>query len=102
MKAKPKCPHCCSEMGSSIIDSRPAVIGVRRRRVCENCQTRFTTVEVTIVGSEEMGNSAAAYGVILIETGTKLVVEAIRKKRAWNAAFARKSREHIRNCQLED
>jgi len=38
-----KCPYCESE--SSVIDSRAAADGVRRRRECPDCRRRFTTYE---------------------------------------------------------
>jgi len=40
-----KCPSCgCTD--SKVIDSRPTEnSSIRRRRECENCQTRFTTYE---------------------------------------------------------
>jgi len=41
-----KCP-VCSYKNSSVVDSRPAEAGfvIRRRRECEKCHYRFTTVE---------------------------------------------------------
>lgn len=40
------CPSC-GAAGTRVVDSRPAENGssVRRRRECEQCQTRFTTYE---------------------------------------------------------
>ncbi|MCL2679151.1 MAG: transcriptional regulator NrdR [Dehalococcoidia bacterium] len=39
-----KCPHCGSD-DSRVVDSRDTTDGVRRRRECINCQSRFTTYE---------------------------------------------------------
>jgi len=39
-----KCPKCGSEE-SSVLDSRPKIDAIRRRRECENCGYRFTTFE---------------------------------------------------------
>jgi transcriptional repressor NrdR len=41
-----RCPACQHE-GSRVIDSRPGVdaASIRRRRVCERCEERFTTYE---------------------------------------------------------
>lgn len=41
-----KCPFC-SNMDTRVIDSRPSEDGttIRRRRLCEECQKRFTTYE---------------------------------------------------------
>jgi transcription elongation factor Elf1 len=40
----PKCAHA----GSSVIDSRPSKWGIRRRRKCDACAFRFTTLEVKL------------------------------------------------------
>lgn len=41
-----KCPYC-SEPDTKVIDSRPTEDGhaIRRRRVCDKCEKRFTTYE---------------------------------------------------------
>jgi transcriptional repressor NrdR len=41
-----QCPHCHHE-GTRVIDSRPADANtaIRRRRVCDSCEHRFTTYE---------------------------------------------------------
>ena len=40
-----KCRECgCEE--SSVIESRPRPYGARRRRVCDRCSHRFTTMEI--------------------------------------------------------
>ena len=41
-----KCPFCCHE-NTRVIDSRPAEDNnsIRRRRVCDECEKRFTTYE---------------------------------------------------------
>lgn len=43
----PKCPKCGS-YDSRTIDSRPGNDGtIRRRRVCDNCLQRYSTIEIT-------------------------------------------------------
>ncbi len=41
-----RCPYCGNE-DTRVIDSRPSEdrVEIRRRRVCENCEKRFTTYE---------------------------------------------------------
>ncbi len=39
-----RCPFC-GEAATKVIDSRTAEAGIRRRRRCESCGERFTTVE---------------------------------------------------------
>lgn len=45
--ADPPCPHC-GESFSKVIDTRPSLSrkGVRRRRQCQHCHKRFTTMEL--------------------------------------------------------
>jgi len=45
-----KCPYCESE-DSNVIDSRDVNEGVRRRRQCLECDSRFTTYERVLPGS---------------------------------------------------
>jgi transcriptional repressor NrdR len=45
-----KCPYCDSE-DSRVIDSRDVNDGVRRRRQCLECSSRFTTYERVLQGS---------------------------------------------------
>jgi transcriptional repressor NrdR len=44
-----KCPICDAE--TKVIDSRTVSEGIRRRRECLECLTRFTTHETLIVSS---------------------------------------------------
>ncbi|GFZ85119.1 transcriptional repressor NrdR [Rickettsiales bacterium] len=39
-----KCPFC-SSIDTQVKDSRPVQHGVRRRRICPECKSRFTTLE---------------------------------------------------------
>jgi hypothetical protein len=56
------CPHCQSN-ASHVVDSRPVANGVRRRRECERCGKRFTTLEhlrtVASAGRREPERAAA-------------------------------------------
>ena len=45
-----KCPYCGSE-DSKVIDSRDINDGVRRRRQCLDCSSRYTTYERVLPGS---------------------------------------------------
>ena len=45
-----KCPYCSSD-NSRVIDSRDVNDGVRRRRQCMNCNSRFTTYERVLPSS---------------------------------------------------
>lgn len=54
------CPKCDAPVirvdgRNSVIDSRPGRGGIRRRRLCANCGTRFTTHEVVVCSNEEAG-----------------------------------------------
>lgn len=40
------CPKCGGE--TSVVDSRPYLDGVRRRRECKECEYRFSTLEYTV------------------------------------------------------
>ena len=53
------CPKCKKHCSGKVIESRETDYGRRRRRICELCNTRFTTIEkcVTIIksyGEEEL------------------------------------------------
>lgn len=41
------CPHCKSDNGSRVVNSRDFVETRYRRHVCGNCKERFTTYEIT-------------------------------------------------------
>ena len=43
-------PKYCQKCGKEtrVIDSRDAETGVRRRRMCDSCKYRFTTLEITL------------------------------------------------------
>lgn len=58
------CPKCKNVTTGKVIDSRQMPYGRRRRRVCDKCNGRFTTIEtcVTIMrtyGSNSYGNKKA-------------------------------------------
>lgn len=42
-----KCPYCGNNK-SEVVDSRPQVDVIRRRRLCLNCGKRWTTHETTV------------------------------------------------------
>jgi hypothetical protein len=46
------CPHCRAE-GSRVTDSRPHELGRSRRRHCDACNTRWTTIEVAVLDESE-------------------------------------------------
>ncbi len=41
------CPRCGSPEKQSVVDSRPYSQTIRRRRLCHDCDTTFTTYEVS-------------------------------------------------------
>jgi len=46
-----KCPICQSE--TKVVDTRASKTGIRRRRECLDCLTRFSTYETLLVQSLE-------------------------------------------------
>jgi len=44
-----KCPICQSK--TKVIDSRSTSKGIRRRRECVECLTRFSTYEIILINS---------------------------------------------------
>ena len=38
----------CKHVENSVIDSRPGELGIRRRRQCDDCGVRWTTMEVEV------------------------------------------------------
>ena len=43
---------CCGKP-TDVKDSRRTRHGIRRRRICHICQTRYTTMEVIVAGTED-------------------------------------------------
>ena len=39
------CPYCGKLTNGKVIDTRPTFGGRRRRRICESCGKRYSTVE---------------------------------------------------------
>jgi transcriptional regulator NrdR family protein len=37
----------CKHLNNHVIDSRPHATGIRRRRVCEDCEFRWNTYEIS-------------------------------------------------------
>lgn len=48
------CPNCKRRVIGMTVDSRVTLYGRRRRKICEACGKRFTTVEY-LVGSDMNG-----------------------------------------------
>lgn len=76
-----KCPYCSHE-NTRVIDSRPAEdnCSIRRRRVCDECNKRFTTyekVEAIPLIIIKKDNNREAYDRSKIETG---VLRACHKR----------------------
>lgn len=72
-----KCPFC-SHRGCRIVDSRPRGDGcIRRRRLCGNCGSRFTTVEEF---DRDLGH---------VPTEEEVVAGAINRKRWQHEQFHR-------------
>lgn len=45
LRKKFNCPGCGKEVGSKVSDTEPWYGGLKRYRVCEECGTKFVTVE---------------------------------------------------------
>lgn len=45
--------RCACVSSSTVIDSRPHQLGIRRRRKCDNCGERWTTIESEIIEAVE-------------------------------------------------
>jgi len=43
------CPHCGKYSNGEIIDTRSTLKGRRRRRICEFCNQRYTTIERSVI-----------------------------------------------------
>ena len=43
------CPHCGKLSNGQIIDTRLVADGKRRRRLCEFCGKRYTTLEKSVI-----------------------------------------------------
>lgn len=43
------CPHCQSDNGSKVVNSRDFIEVRYRRHLCDNCKGRFTTYEISAV-----------------------------------------------------
>jgi transcriptional repressor NrdR len=53
------CPKCGAN--TSVIDTRPTLGGIRRRRECDECKERFTTLEQDIeIVNRQRGFKAVA------------------------------------------
>ena len=55
------CPYCKKISKGKVIDTRRTDYGKRRRRICEHCDMRFTTVEFSIKSRGDL------YGLLLAE-----------------------------------
>jgi len=77
-----KCPSC-ENLETKVIDSRNAEAGtaVRRRRLCENCDKRFTTYEKIAVTDLFVSK----------RDGTKEVFDRDKLKRALVIAYGKKN-----------
>ena len=50
------CPNCKKYCNGKVIESRETDYGRRRRRECELCNTRFTTIERCVTIQRSYGN----------------------------------------------
>ena len=46
-----ECPRCAGK-SSSVVDSRPNEVGIRRRRSCKDCGFRWSTMELPVADHE--------------------------------------------------
>jgi len=85
-----KCPSC-SNMETKVVDSRVVEDGrgIRRRRMCEYCEQRFSTMEKVVVTDL----------VVVKKDGTKELYDRNKLKRALVIAFGKKN---ISTERIED
>lgn len=69
------CPEC-GEPKCEVKDSRPAMHGIRRRRLCTKCSHRFTTMEMVYLGQRAANPKKAAIRAALDKL-SKLVGEYV-------------------------
>lgn len=43
------CPHCGEPTNGTVTDSREIYLGRRRRRICEHCGQRYSTIESCVM-----------------------------------------------------
>lgn len=54
------CPSC-GHSSSSVVDSRPQPSGeVRRRRVCDECEFKWSSMEITVATHEKFRSAMSA------------------------------------------
>jgi transcriptional repressor NrdR len=77
-----KCPQC-AHLDTSVIDSRIIEDGfvIRRRRECESCKYRFSTLEKRII--TEL--------LVIKKDGTKELYERAKVKKALILSFAKRN-----------
>ena len=63
------CPHCGQYSNGDIIDTRPSVDGRRRRRICEHCNKRYTTIEKSIVSKWIVVNNGNKSKLFMVSGG---------------------------------
>lgn len=78
------CPQCSAE--TSVIDTRPNVNGLRRRRVCKACGFRFTTAEMIVADQRK----------------PRTVTGTLPKKPAREAKMSRATRRTQARRRIED
>ena len=102
-----KCPFCGHE-NTRVIDSRPAEENnsIRRRRVCDECDKRFTTyekIETIPLIVVKKDNNREAYDRTKIEAGVLPVISArsvlIRSRLLWMKWKPRFSAWKRRKCR---
>lgn len=89
------CPNCGSDQ-HGVRDSRPCDGGVRRRRLCWNCDQKFTTLESAFGLTDQIG--------LQLQDSEAIVVAVIRSEAAriievWN--HHRYAREFINRSLME-
>ena len=101
-----KCPFCSSD-NTRVIDSRPADdnTAIRRRRLCDDCQKRFTTyekVETIPLIVIKKDNNREQYDRSKIEAGVlrachKRPVSASDIKKLIDDEYSRNRKEHYKS-----
>ena len=102
-----RCPECGTARGSQVTDSRAGKDGefIRRRRMCNVCQQRWTTVEVAVTDKMSQSRTEPQAVVNDLEAAFDLVIEldsAIANALARMQGFSAKGgRIEIAKARLE-
>lgn len=55
---------CKCNAGTTVVDSRPHELGIRRRRKCDRCGERWSTIEVEVSGTCTLDDGANGHPLV--------------------------------------